>query len=408
MPTFDFDTPIDRNNMGCAKWDRRTDAEKAANVVPMSIADMEFRGPPCVTEVMERAARHGAFGYTDPDGAYYDAVAGWMRGRHGWETRHAWIVPQNGVVPAMCVAVRAFTEPGERVIIQSPGYYPFREAVLANGREPVFNPLTRGEDDVYHMDLDGLRRQAADPRAKMMFLCSPHNPVGRIWTREELGAVADICGEHHVLVVSDEIHFDLELYGKHIVFAQAAPQMADQCVILTAPGKSFNLAGLQISNAIIPNETLRARLRERVHADGYSNIAYFGYHATLAAYTKGEPWLDAMLAYVRQNFSFLKNWLQDNLPAIRLLPVQGTYLAWTDWRGLGMADAELARFARGEAMLILGQGKAFGQEGEGFMRLNLALPRAELERALERLGKAAKARGFREGTPGRGFAPYPA
>jgi len=389
---FDFDSFLDRGNMGSAKWSRRTAEEKAAGIVPLSVADMEFRSPPCVVAALEAAARHGGFGYTDPDGPYFEAVAGWMRGRHGWNAQNEWIVPLGGVVPGMSVAVRAFTEPGDRVLIQSPGYGPFRMAVEMNGREAACSPLALGEDGLYRMDFKGLANQAADPAVKMMFLCSPHNPVGRIWSREELAALAGICRECGVLIVSDEIHFDLEISGKHTVFAHAAPEMADQCVILTSPSKTFNVAGLQQANAIIPDGALRERFRNRLAADGYSNVPYFGYHATIAAYREGGPWLDALIRYVRENFVFLDQWLRDHLPAVRLLPAQGTYLAWTDWRGLGMNGAELIRFTRGGAMLILGEGTMFGQGGEGFMRFNLALPRAELERALDRLLKAARAR----------------
>ncbi len=390
---FDFDTLTNRDDFGCAKWARRTQAEKAAGIVPLSIADMEFRCAPCVIEAVQRAAEHGVYGYTDPDEPYYTAVMDWMKKRHGWAIEKEWIVPENGVVPALSVAVRAFTEPGDRVLMQPPGYGPFTGAVKSNGREPVFSSLRLGEDGLYRMDLADLAQKASDSRVKLFLLCSPHNPVGRIWTPEELQAVADICCRNDVLVVSDEIHFDMELYGKHIVFPLAAPGFQDQCMVLTAPSKTFNLAGLQLANSIISNPDLRARYSQRLYADGYGNIAYFGYHATIAAYREGEPWLNALLDYVRSNFDLMGRWFKENLPQVKLLPVQGTYLAWTDWRGFGMPDEALRAFVRKEAMLFVGEGIQFGLGGEGFMRFNLALPRAELEKALHRLLDAVRRQG---------------
>lgn len=391
---FDFDTLVNRDNHGSAKWSRRTDAEKAAGIVPMSVADMEFPCAPAIVAAVERAAQHAVYGYTDNDQRYLSAVSGWMKKRHGWDVPTDWIVPENGVVPAVSVAVRAFTQPGDRVLLQSPAYFPFNMMIECNGRVPLCSGLMLGADDLYHMDFDDLREKAAAPDVKLMILCSPHNPVGRIWTPEELRQVGEICRANDVIVFSDEIHFDLELYGKHTPFSQAAPEMLNHCVIATATSKTFNLAGLQLANMIIPGEATREAYRARMNADGYSNASYFGYHATIAAYTQGEPWLDAMLEYVRGNVRFFESWFAENMPAVRVLPVQGTYLVWTDWRALGIDDEALERLVRGEAMHVLDEGILFGAGGEGFMRYNLALPRAELEKALARLLKVAKAKGF--------------
>lgn len=391
---FDFDTLVDRSDSGSAKWARRTDAEKAANIVPMSVADMEFPCAPVIIDAVTRAAQFGLYGYTDSDARYLDAVTGWLRRRHGWTVNPEWIVPENGVVPAMTVAVRAFTAPGEGVLLQAPSYYPFTMAIEFNGRVPVYSPLILGEDGLYYMDLDDLREKAKDPKTTMMILCSPHNPVARVWKPDELRAVGQICKENGVVLVSDEIHNDLILTGEHTVFSRAMPEMAEQCMIATAPSKTFNLAGLQQANMVIQNETLREKYRARLMADGASNASYFGYHATIAAYTEGEPWLEALLSYLRENFAFFGKWLSEHLPMVRLLPAQGTYLAWTDWRALGMTDEELEKFVRGEAMLFLDEGTMFGAGGEGFMRFNLALPRKELQKALDRLLAAARARGI--------------
>jgi len=389
---FDFTTLPNRNNTGCTKWDRRTDAEKAADIVPMSIADMDLCCAPCVMEAIEAAARHGVFGYTDAEDVYFDAVMGWMERRHDWRIEREWILPENGVVPAMSVAVRTFTEPGDGVLLQSPGYPPFEMMVTLNGREAVFSPLLLRDDETYQMDFDDLREKAADPRVKLMFLCSPHNPTGRVWTEAELRMVADICRENDVFVVSDEIHSDMIMKGKHTVFAKAAPEIADRCMVFTAPSKTFNIAGLQVANTIIPGADARERFAKRMLADGVSNISYFGRQAVIAAYLQGEPWLEALLAHIRENFEFFKNWLHTNLPMLRLMPAEGTYLAWMDCRALGMTDAELERFMRGEAMLFLDEGTMFGAGGEGFMRFTLVLPRHELEKALERLLAAARIR----------------
>ena len=391
---FDFDTLPNRNDMGCAKWDRRTPAQREANAVPLTIADMDFLCAPCVMEAVEKAARHGVYGYTDADAPYYEAVVGWMARRHDWAIEPEWVVPQNGIVPAMSVAVRVFTEPGDGVLIQTPRYGPFAMSVEMNGRVPVYTRLCLGEDGYYRMDWEDMERKAADPRVKLFMLCSPHNPSGRIWTPEELREMARICREHDIAVVSDEIHFDLELDGTHTVFLKAAPEMTSRAIVLTAPSKTFNTAGLQLSNVIIPDADIRARYRARAHADGYSNVSYFGYHATLAAYRHGDAWLDALLAYVRGNFAFLAEWLAEHLPKVRLLPAQGTYLAWTDWQAFGLSGEALQTFLREEALVAANPGAMFGEGGEGHYRLNLAVPRAALARELDRILAAAKRRGL--------------
>lgn len=392
--SFDFETLRDREAAASAKWVRRTDAEKAAGIVPMSVADMEFLCAPALMRAVEKAAAFGLYGYTDPDARYRKAVADWMRRRHGFQVDSDWIVPQGGVVPSVSVAVRAFTEPGDGILLCSPAYYPFEMMIEMNGRVTVRSLLVLGDDDLYRMDFDDLREKAARPDVKMMILCSPHNPVGRIWTRDELRTLAGICLENDVLLLSDEIHCDLELYGKHTVLLDAAPEIADHAVLLTAPSKTFNIAGLQAANTIIPSAALREKQDARRLADGASNVSYFGYHAAIAAYNECEPWLDALLPYLRGNFEYFGRWFEENLPQVRMLPVEGTYLAWTDWRKLGMDDPALERFVRGDAMLVLDEGTMFGPGGEGFMRFNLALPRAELERAMDRLKRAAALRGI--------------
>lgn len=390
---FDFDTRHDRSGTGCTKWEKRTNAEKAAGVLPMWIADMDFRTAPCITEALRRAVEHGIYGYTEATDGYLEAVQGWMLRRHDWTIERDWIVYQNGVVPALSVAMRAFLEPGDRVLLQPPCYPPFYSMVRENGFEPLLNPLLRGEDGQYRIDFDDLRAKAREPRVRMLILCSPHNPTGRVFSADELREVAEICRANDMLVISDEIHFDFALKGRHTVFHKAAPEMMDRSIVCTAPSKTFNIAGLQISNIIIPSPALRALYKKRQYADGYENPPYFGREAVIAAYTHGDAWLDALLTYLRGNFAMLSGWFQENLPAVRLTQAESTYLAWTDWRALGLSPEELRRFLREEARVYFNDGASFSADCGGFLRINLALPHEVLQEALERILAALRLHG---------------
>ncbi len=391
---YDFDTPIDRRNTGALKWDRRTPREKALGLIPMSVADMEFRTAPCVQAAVERAAAMGLYGYTDPEEHFFEAVLGWLSARHGVRETPDSLVCLYGVVPALSAAVRAFTDPGDKVIIQTPVYYPFSEAVGMNGRVIARNPLVE-EDGRYRMDYDGLEELARDPRTKLMLLCSPHNPVGRVWTAAELERTAEICLRHGVTIVSDEIHFDIVLEGRHTVFSTLSEEIRQNVIVCTSASKTFNTPGLQVCTMVIPNPTLRRRFVDQIHADGFSNISYFGYAATIAAYEGGADWVDALLGYLRGNRACFEAFMTARVPAARLTRLEGTYLQWVDFRALGLSARELERFMRGEAGLILDEGYIFGPEGEGFERFNIALPRAQLTEALERLDRALERRGIR-------------
>jgi cystathionine beta-lyase len=386
LPTeFDFTTLRDREGTAASKWSALTAEEKALGVVPLTVADMELLSPPCIAQALEAAARHGIYGYTYPDAAYREAVQGWMQARHGWAIKPDWIIPVDNVSAAMSVAVRAFTKPGDKILLQTPSYPPFRTSILENGRQLVGSPLLLGADGRYRMDFDDLRLKASHPAVTMMFLCSPHNPVGRIWTVEELQEVAEICLENDVLMVSDEIHFDLELHGRHTVLLNAVPELRDHCAILTSISKTFNTAGLHVANAIIPGEALRKAFQQRLNADGGGGLPFFGRQAVIAAYREGAPWLDALLEHVRGNFALLGEWFKKNLPMVRLIPIEGTYLAWTNWRALGLPADALERKLREEAHVLFTHGRFFGGEGAGFFRINLAVPREVLVRELERL-----------------------
>ena len=381
---FDFDTLTDRDQYGALKWDRRSAEEKALGIVPMSVADMEFPVAPCVKEMVMRSAENALYGYTDPEERFYRAVCRWMRLRHGWEVRADEISCLYGVVPALSAAIRAFTREGDGVLIQTPVYYPFGDMIQRNGRTVVENPLIRGEDGRYRMDFEQLSRAARG--AKLMLLCSPHNPVGRVWTREELETVRGICRERGVMVVSDEIHFDLILSGTHTPYAKLDPDT----VVMTAPSKTFNVPGLQLANMVIPNPEIKRAFDGRIHADGFSNISHFGWAATVGAYESGEAWLDALIAYLRDNFRAFQSFFAAEFPDFTVTPLEGTYLAWVDFRPLGLRGRALEAVTRGKARLVLDEGYIFGPQGDGFERFNIALPRTELMRNLERLKKAIK------------------
>lgn len=379
---FDFDTVINRAGTGALKWDRRTPEEKDAGVIPLSVADMEFATAPCVREAVESAARHGLYGYTDPTEAYLDAVCAWMERRHAWRVLPREITCAGGVIPAVSQAVRALTRPGDRVILQSPGYAPLRAQIEGNGRVLVENPL-READGHWLPDLDLLSAQAKD--AKALLLCSPHNPSGRVWTREELSAIAEICRQNSLTVIVDEIHHDIILSGAHTVFATISPYARENTLTCTSAGKAFNLAGLQTANVICHNPAMTASFRARRAADGQSNIPYFGLAATQAAYTAGDAWLDALTDALRQNHAILRRFFAEKLPLVRAYPLEGTYLAWTDWRAFPLRGKALDDFLRGECRLILSPGAMFGACGQGFQRFNIALPKGALARALDKL-----------------------
>ncbi len=388
---YDFDTLIDRTGTGACKWERRSEAEKEDGILAMSVADMELPAPPEVREALVRAAEHGIYGYTDPTDAYFDAVAGWMHKRHGVSLTARDIVPISGVVPAISIAIRAFSLPGDGVIVQPPVYYPFYSCVTLNGRQLERCALLLTADG-YRMDFEALERIARKPTTRLMLLCSPHNPVGRVWTDQELRRVLAICRAYDVLVLSDEIHADLTMTARHLSFSKLNAQARVGSITFVAPSKTFNVPGLQCANALIFDERLRARFKHQARVDGFDNIPYFGRAGAIAAYTGGEAWLGAAIEYIKGNYELLKGFLAVRLPQARLLKMEGTYLAWIDFRWMGMDAPALERFMRKEARLILSEGYVFGEEGAGFERINLALPRAQLERALIRLADAWDAR----------------
>ena len=387
---YDFETLIPRKNMGSRKWNvmAQHNPNAAEDVIPLSVADMEFRNPPELAQGLKDYIDRSILGYTLPNDAFYQSVARWMKNRHQWDIKPEWLVQAPGVVNALFGIVKTFTEPGDGIIIMQPVYYPFSAAITQNGRELVNNALIY-EDYAYRIDFDDLEKKAKDPKNKMLILCSPHNPIGRVWTREELEEVGRICIDNNVLVVSDEIHFDFILTGhKHTVFANISEEFAQHCIICTAPSKTFNIAGLKISNIVIPNDHLRKQLLEKNQRDFASNA--LGIQACRICYDDCGAWKDEMLCMIEYNYQQVKKFVEEKLPQIKVIELQGTYLLWLDCTALGLSDEELEKLTLG-ADLYLDEGYLFGSGGSGFERINLACPTRYLMAAMERFQKAISA-----------------
>lgn len=377
---YDFDEIIPRRHTNSYKWDGATDS----NVLPLWVADMDFRTAPAITEALKQRVEHGIFGYTRVPDEYYEAVTTWFKRRHGWDIRREWMIYTSGVVPAISAIIKALTGPGDKVLVQTPVYNCFFSSIRNNGCEVASSPLVY-EDRTYRMDLEDLERKASDEKTKVMLLCNPHNPAGRVWTREELTAVGEICIRHGVTVVSDEIHCELVYSGhRHIPFASISDDFLRHSVTCVSPSKAFNIAGLQIANIIAPDETMRRRIDKAININEVCDVNPFGVIATMAAYNEGEEWLGQLLDYLWQNYLFLVEFCRTHLPDFPVARLEGTYLAWMDCRTLGIGSEELEQLLVGEAKLWLNAGTMYGAEGEGFMRWNLACPRSVLKQALAR------------------------
>ena len=380
---YDFDKIIQRANTNCVKYDLRDAVFGNPDVLPMWVADMDFETPDFAREAVMKRAEHPVYGYHFKDEPYYKAIQGWLHRRHQWEVPVEWMSFVPGVVCGFNMAVMAFTQVGDEVIIQSPVYPPFHHAVGSHGRKLVYNSLKIG-DRGYEMDFDLLEQQAKT--AKMLILCNPQNPVGRCWTREELLRLSEICLRNDVLVISDEIHCDLVLPGyKHTPYATLSPAAADHCIVFHAASKTFNLAGLATSTAIIPNKELRVVYNKYVE-DMEAHLGnIFGKVATQASMEQGDEWLEQLLDYVQGNIDYVSEFLTKNLPVVRFFNPQATYMMWLDFNGYGLSEEELWRKMTQEAQLGFNRGSDFGQEGKGFFRINLACPRSTVEEAMRRL-----------------------
>lgn len=388
MTAYDFDQIIDRRNTNSLKYDFAVERGLPADVLPLWVADMDFRAPEPVLDALRKTVDHGIFGYSDVKDGYYDAVSQWFLTRFGWQTRPEWLVKTPGVVFALAMAVRSLTQPGDSVLIQPPVYYPFFNVIRSNDRKVVESRLVY-KDGAYAIDFADFERKAAKEHVKLFILCSPHNPIGRVWTVEELRRLGDICRKHGIYVVSDEIHCDFTLPGHpHHVFLDAVPELTERAIVCTAPSKTFNLAGLQASNIWIPGEEIRKRFVREMSRCGYSGLNRMGLIACQAAYEGGGDWLDGCRTYLRDNLDFLRAFLAERIPQVRLVEPEGTYFAWLDCSGLGLSQEALDELIIRRAKLWLDAGHIFGGNGGQFQRVVLACPRATLRQALEQLAQA--------------------
>ncbi|MED4584265.1 MalY/PatB family protein [Brevibacillus choshinensis] len=384
---YDFDKVINRFHTASIKWDESENLFGEKDLLPMWVADMDFPAPAPVIEALKERVEHGIFGYTARPESYYEAVIGWMKRRHQWSVQKEWIIHCPGVVPALSYIVQCFTQPGDKVVIQPPVYHPFTNVVASNGRQVVHNPL-KLENGRYTMDFDDLRKKL-DPDVKLLILCNPHNPGGTVWTKEELTELGNICIEHNVMIVSDEIHGDLVLKGHtHTPFAAISEEFAQNTIVCTAPSKTFNLAGLQASNIIIPNDKWREVFSATMNILSLKLTNTFGVVATESAYRFGDEWLDQLLDYLQQNLDFLTEYVEKNIKNIKVMKPEATYLVWLDCSELGMDTDSLQQFILKQAKVAVNQGYTFGSGGEGFIRMNIACPRSVLEEGLSRIEKA--------------------
>ena len=384
---LDFDTVIDRRNTKCLKYDFSKKRGMPEDVLPMWVADMDFRTSSYVEDALAEWAGHGIFGYSEVQTPYFETVRKWMEERHGWEPQEQWLIKTPGVVFALAMAVRAYTEPGDGVLIQQPVYYPFSEVIRDNGRKVISSDLYLGGDNKYHIDFEDLEKKIKEEKIRLFLLCSPHNPVGRVWTVEELTTLGELCIRYGVTIVSDEIHHDFIFQGVHHVFASLKKEFEEICVVCTSPSKTFNLAGMMLSNIFIPNRTLRKKFRKELDAAGISQLGIMGLVACEAAYSKGGEWYQAMMSYVKDNIAFIRQYVKEHLPGVAVVDQEATYLVWLDFRGLGLETEELDRRIIHKAKLWLDSGKIFGGYGRGFQRINVACPRSVLMEALQRLKK---------------------
>ena len=381
---YDFETVVKRENVGSFKWDnmKRINPELGEGIVPFSVADMELKNPPEIIEGLKDYLDHMILGYTGATEEYYASVINWMEKRHGFRPEKEWIVETAGVVPGLGQMVAAFTKPEDAVMIMTPVYYPFRMSIEKNNRTVVTTELVNTGTS-YEIDFDDFREKAARPDVTLLILCSPHNPIGRIWTKEELLEIAEICLEEKVFIISDEIHFDLILPGyQHVSLGTFEEKYLNNCVICTAPSKTFNLAGFQTSNHFIAKEEMREKITA---ARGYHSLNMMGYKACEIAYTKCESWLEQLLVVLDTNKKYIETFMKENLPEVKVYDLQGTYLQWMDFNALGMDYKELETFMQQEAQMFFDEGYIFGEGGQGFERINIACPTWVIKEAMDRL-----------------------
>lgn len=382
---YDFDKPVNRRDTNSYKWDSSEDED----VLPMWVADMDFQTAPVIIEALKKRVDHGIFGYTRVPKGYYDAVCNWFSRRHGWKISPEWIIYTSGVVPAISAIIKALTMPGDKVLVQTPVYNCFFSSIRNNGCEMVSSPLVRS-GNTYVIDYDDLERKASDPKVKIMLLCNPHNPAGRVWRREELEHIGDICLKHDVVVLSDEIHCELVFPEYHYTpFASISEAFLNNSVTCFSPSKAFNIAGLQIANIVCADADRLEKIDRAINDNEVCDVNPFGVIATQAAYNEGEEWLEQLLAYLHDNYLYMTNFCREHLPCFPLAKLEGTYLVWMDCRKTGLPSEQLEETLIKEAKLWLNAGTMYGAEGEGFMRWNIACPRATLKEGLRRFAEYA-------------------
>lgn len=391
MKTYDFETVINREGVGSAKWDeiKNTLGYTPEGVIPFSVADMEFVTMPEVVDGLKDFLDKSVLGYAQPTDAYKEAVKGFMKRRHNWDIETEWIRDTHGVINAFFTAVKAFTKEGEGVMLMTPVYYPMYMAIDRHNRVLVENKLVR-VGDTYEIDFEDFEKKAKDENTKLLILCSPHNPSGRVWKKEELERIGRICIDNGVLIVSDEIHFDLVTPGyEHTVFASISEEFAQHSIVCTAPSKTFNLAGLQTSNVVIANKELRdLYVEEMKKDDGNPKCNILGLEGCRLAYDHGDQWLDQVIQVIDTNRRMVIDFMEKEFPQVQVMKLEGTYLLWMDFNGLGIECHELARILKEEAYLFFDEGYIFGEAGAGFERWNLACPTAYVEAGLQRMKTA--------------------
>lgn len=385
---YNFDKIVDRHNTSCAKWDFTDSKFNRKGLLPFWVADMDFRVASEVVDALQKRAQHGVFGYTLSDKEYTEEIVNWRKKRFGWEIEDEWNVYVPNVILALISAIKTFTNAKERIIIQPPVYLSFKERISYLSRDVVTNPL-KLIDGRYEIDFEDLEEKAKDPLTKMLVLCNPHNPVGRVYTKEELLQLGEICCRNNILVFSDEIHSDLIFNGyHHIPFASISEEFANNCIIANSIGKTFNLSGLNMANMIIPNRDIRERIKlYTINKMNYHLVPPFGQEALKAAYRYGEDWLEEVLEYIKGNVRYVEVFLRKNIPDIKLIRSEGTYFAWVDFRALGLSGEEIERWFVEDLNIGIYEGSLFGKEGEGFVRINVACPRSILVSCMEKIAQ---------------------
>ena len=377
---YNFDEIIPRRGTNSYKWD----SAAAADTLPMWVADMDFRAAPAIIDALLRRAKHGIFGYTRVPDAYYEAVTGWFERRHGWRMEKEWIVYTTGVVPALSAIIKALTAPGDKVLVQTPVYNCFFSSIGNNGCEIVTNSLVY-ENETYRMDFGDLEEKASDPKVKLLLLCNPHNPAGRVWSREELLKLGEICLRHGVFVVADEIHCELTYAGHaYTPFASLSEAFLLHSATCTSPSKAFNLAGLQIANITIADSDIRHRVDKAININEVCDVNPFGVEALITAYNEGEDWLEAVKAYLYDNYLYLRKFFEEQLPEFPVTRLEGTYLVWVNCSVLNRSSEDLEESLLREARVRFNAGSMYGTDGDGFLRINIACPRKLLQEGLNR------------------------